>query len=124
MIDSSKDKREQVVEYVNKYFDMSPHEHIQKIQMSCRTYARSVLTETVLYEHGPESLAIVGMVEAFQALTDNVIRNIDDEQKKPAAEEAFTLYCTCISKGIEMGEWTVNEAQKRITSFHKLCGLM
>ncbi|MBP3197143.1 MAG: hypothetical protein J6N21_09080 [Butyrivibrio sp.] len=124
-IDTTKDRRDQINDYIVRYFEMYSHDYIQKAEFSARIYVNEVLPDNAVNTEGlttPEVQAISVITQVIQDFAKN---SLDDfhYQKPLAAQEAFRLYCAMMSKLLELGIINKKLAEKSIEAFYKNCDL-
>lgn len=124
-INTTKDRRDQINDYIVRYFEMYPHDYIQKAQFAARIYVNEILQDKDINVEGlttPEVQAITVITKVLQDFAKN---SLDDfhYQKPLAAQEAFKLYCAMMSKLLELGIINKKLAEKSIEAFHKNCDL-
>ncbi len=111
-------KRAQVIECIMKYFDMHPSANLSKERLSCKTYVESIMTDQVLNAHSVEDLAVKSIIEAAEGYLSS---EGFDANNRLFNEELFAIYCSCVSKYMEFGEITHEEAIAKITAYHDKC---
>jgi hypothetical protein len=123
-VDRSLPRKEQILSYLNKYYDMFTHEYLEDVFTACKNY----IEETFDDQDGDDKN---NMSPEIQAVTI-IIRGLQDFSGKLddfkymrllAAKEAFKLYCAMISKTLEYDIIDKKQARRRIARFYKQCGL-
>lgn len=125
-INGAKNRKDQVMGYLERYFDMYNHEYLESMCNACRNYLNEI------YEDPDENIK-TGISTEIQAVT-TIIKGLQDfigqgrheemkYMKLLAAKEAFTLYCAMISKSLEYDIIDRKQARRRITTFYKQCGI-
>lgn len=118
-VDQTKDKREQVAESIMKYISMSPNSNLTRLKMSCKTYTYNILDEYTLNVHSVDALAVMSIVQAIQAFF--LGEEYQNNSQQAMLNETFTLYCNCISKLVELKEYTESEAEAKIRKCYEAC---
>ena len=118
-VDQSKSKREQVAECIMKYINMSPNDNLARLKMSCKTYTNNLLDEYTLSAHSVDSLAVMSIVQAIQAFF--LGEEYQNNCQQVVLNEMFTLYCNCISKLVELKEYSKDEAEAKIRKCYEAC---
>ena len=119
-------RKEQVIRYIEKYFDMFNHEYLEDVLSACISYIEETMDDQD--EEGRSSVsseiqAVTTIIKGLQDFVDK--KNLDSFRymRVLAANEAFKLYCGMISKTLEYEIIDKKQAKRRITKFYKQCGL-
>ena len=118
-IDQTKGKRDHVVDCIMKYISMAPNDNLSRLKMSCKTYTYNILDEYTLNAHSVDSLAVMSIVQAIQAYF--LGEEYQNNTQQDTLNEMFTLYCNCISKLVELQEYTQTEAEAKIKKCYEAC---
>ena len=114
------DRKEQVSEYILRYFEMYTHDYIQKAMFSARIYAKDVMSEAEFSEATTSEMqAITIMIKVLQDYVSKGALNELKYQRPLAAQEAFKMYCGMISRTIDLGNIDRKTAEKMISILYK-----
>ena len=123
-IDKSLTRKEQVLGYINKYFDSYNHDYLESVQKACNKY----IDEMFEYQDGnttsdisPEIQAITTIIKGLQGFLSGGELETLHYMRILAAKEAFTLHSAMISKSIDLGLIDIKHAKRRIAKFYKDC---
>ena len=124
-VNRSLSRKEQVLGYIDKYFDAFSTEYLQDVYSACRIYIEDTLEEDT-HENTravttPEMQAVTTIIKGLQ---DFIVKGEYKEMKYLhvlAEKEAFKLYCGMISKSLEMEIIDRKQAKRRIAKFYNLC---
>ena len=123
-VDRSLTRKEQILSYLSKYYDMFTHEYLEDVFTACRNYVE----ETFDDQDGdpgnttsPEVQAVTIIIKGLQDFSGR----LDDFKymRILAAKEAFKLYGAMISKALEYDIIDRKQARRRIARYYKQCGL-
>ncbi len=125
-VNRSLSRKDQVLGYINKYFEMYNHEYLEDVKSACINYIEETLDE----QEGPTKNVTSAEVQAattiVKGLQDFVANGSLDALKYMrilAAKEAFKLYCGMISKVYELEIIDKKQAKRRIAKFYNDCKL-
>ncbi len=119
-------RKAQVLEYIDKYFDMYNHEYLEEVLVACKNYIEDTLDDQDENDKSVTSAEIQAVTTIIKGLQDFVANGkLENLQymRILAAKEAFKLYCGMISKVYELGILDKKQAKRRISKFYKDCGL-
>ncbi len=119
-------RKEQVIRYIEKYFDMFNHEYLEDVLSACISYIEETMDDQDEESRSSVSSEIQAVTTIIKGLQDFVDKkNLDSFRymRVLAANEAFKLYCGMISKTLEYEIIDKKQAKRRITKFYKQCGL-
>lgn len=125
-IDKTLTGREQILAYINKYFDEYSHDYIEKVKSACTRYIDEMFEEGNMAEKSditPEIQAISTIIKGLQGfVTDGELDKMS-YNRTLGAREAFNLYCAMISRSMDLEILDIKQAKRRITTFYKECRL-
>ncbi len=122
----SQGRKAQVLEYIDKYFDMYNHEYLEDVLTACKNYIEDTLDDQEETGHNVTSAEVQAVTTIIKGLQDFVAKGkLENLQymRILAAKEAFKLYCGMISKVYELEIIDKKQAKRRISKFYKDCGL-
>lgn len=123
-VDRSLPRKEQILCYLNKYYDMFTHEYLEDVFTACKNYIEETFDDQdgdTNNNMSPEIQAVTIIIRGLQDFSGK----LDDFKymRLLAAKEAFKLYCGMISKALEYDIIDKKQARRRIARFFKQCGL-
>jgi hypothetical protein len=125
-VNRSLERKAQVLEYIEKYFDMYSHEYLEDVYRACRDYIEETMDDQDPDSKPVTSAEVQAATTIARGLKDFVANGkLENLQymRVLAAKEAFKLYCAMISKALEMEILDKKQAKRRITKFYRECGL-
>ena len=126
-VDRTLSRKEQIFSYLNKYYDMYNHEYLEDVFFACKNYIDETVEDqddgTDNSRIGAEVQAVTTIIKGLQDFVDKGKHQDFRYMRVLAAKEAFRLYCAMISKTVEYEIIDRKQAKRRITRFHKQCGL-
>ncbi len=123
-VNRSLTRKEQILCYLEKYYDMFTHEYLEDVFNACKNYIEETFDDQdtgIKNETSPEIQAVTIIIRGLQDFSGK----LDDFKymRLLAAKEAFKLYCGMISKTLEYDIIDRKQARRRIARFYKQCGL-
>ncbi len=118
-VDQNKSKREQVAECIMKYITMAPNDNLTRLKMSCKTYTANILDDHTVDAHDVDALATMSIVQAIQAYF--LGEDYQNNAQQSVLNEMFTVYCNCVSKLVELKEYTQSEGEAMIKKCYEAC---
>lgn len=119
-------RKEQVVTYIQKYFEEYSPDYLTDVYNSCIRY----IDESYAGKDTPDDMVTSAEVQAVTTIImwlESFIKQGSLDKLKYmrvlAAKEAFKLYCGMISKVMELGIIDRKTAKSRIARFYRECGL-
>ena len=123
-VDKTLDRKEQILCYIDKYFDAYNHDYLENVRSACKSYINEMFEEqdvSRLKDISPEIQAITIIIKGLQGfVTDGELDKLN-YMRILGAREAFTLYCAMISRSIDLGIIDMKQAKRRITRLYKEC---
>ena len=119
-------RKEQVVTYIQKYFEEYSPDYLDEVYNSCIRYIDESFAEPNASENEVTSPEVQAVTTIIMWLESYIKQGSLDKLKYMrvlAAKEAFKLYCGMISKVMELGIIDRRTAKSRITRFYRECGL-
>jgi ribosomal protein S20 len=119
-------RKAQVIEYLNKYFEMYNHEYMDDMCAACYEYIEDTLDEQDEPAKTVNSAEVQAVTTIIKGLQDFIKKgSLNDLKylKVLASKDAFKMYCGMISKVLELGIIDRKQAKRRIARFYKDCEL-
>ncbi|MBQ7614045.1 MAG: hypothetical protein IJU77_03300 [Butyrivibrio sp.] len=125
-VNRSLSRKEQIISYIEKYYDMFTHEYLEDVFSACITYIEETVDDQEENTKSSISTEIQAVTTIIKGLQDFVGQKRHEDFKYMrilAAKEAFKLYCAMISKTLEYNIIDKKQARRRISNFYRQCGL-
>ncbi len=125
-VDRNLPRREQILKYIDKYFDAYNHDYLENVKTACEKYINDMFEEQDTSAKSgidPEIQAITTMIKGLQGFVTGGELDSLNYMRLLGAREAFTLYCALISRSMDLGIIDLKQAKRRITKFYKDCKL-